>query len=145
MTRGPAFFLPSTKHFDSVPKAAELPFIYTTNTHMKYLSGASGCLLSAAPTYTTCTAAHSHTQQPSIWAHIQHTENRNAFSSPTGQKTSLTQETELLESLLQEVEHQVRCSLQIKASIHWYPNNPETALSCCVITLFYHNHPDSFI
>lgn len=28
------------------------------------------------------------------------------FSSP-GQKTSLTQETELLESLLQEVEHQV--------------------------------------
>lgn len=28
-------------------------------------------------------------------------------SSPPGQKTSLTQETELLESLLQEVEHQV--------------------------------------
>lgn len=35
-------------------------------------------------------------------------ENRQMSSSPPGQKTSLTQETELLESLLQEVEHQVR-------------------------------------
>lgn len=39
-------------------------------------------------------------------------------SSPPGQKTSLTQETELLESLLQEVEHQVGRLQQFKASIH---------------------------
>lgn len=32
---------------------------------------------------------------------------RCVFMSVKGQKTSLTQETELLESLLQEVEHQV--------------------------------------
>lgn len=37
-------------------------------------------------------------------------------SSPPGQKTSLTQETELLESLLQEVEHQVGLQ-QLTASI----------------------------
>ena len=33
--------------------------------------------------------------------------------SQTGQKNSLTQETELLESLLQEVEHQV-CSILVR-------------------------------
>lgn len=46
------------------------------------------------------------------------------FSAP-GQKTSLTQETELLESLLQEVEHQVGVSLQIKAFFH------TVSTSCC--------------
>lgn len=46
------------------------------------------------------------------------------FSSP-GQKTSLTQETELLESLLQEVEHQVGASQQIKAFFH------TVSTSCC--------------
>ena len=41
------------------------------------------------------------------------------YSSPPGQKTSLTQETELLESLLQEVEHQVCCLQQLRAPFNW--------------------------
>lgn len=66
---------------------------------MKNVSGLSGGLH-----FST----HIHIHSASFRADIQYklSENRNAFSSP-GQKTSLTQETELLESLLQEVEHQV--------------------------------------
>lgn len=44
----------------------------------------------------------------------------------TGQKTSLTQETELLESLLQEVEHQV-CELVPYHSLYSVPFNTSKA------------------
>uniref|UniRef100_A0A8C8E2C3 Tripartite motif containing 37 n=1 Tax=Oryzias sinensis TaxID=183150 RepID=A0A8C8E2C3_9TELE len=50
---------------------------------------------------------------------------KNKLITLMGQKTSLTQETELLESLLQEVEHQVGASQQIKAFFH------TVSTSCC--------------
>ncbi len=101
------------KHADSLLK--EAPFIAAGKTHLKYLSGLSGWMHSA-PTCTTCTPNHSPSAG-SIRTDIQHkcTENRKC-SSPPGQKTSLTQETELLESLLQEVEHQVGCVQQLKST-----------------------------
>lgn len=67
----------------------------------------------SAPTYTTCTH-----QPPSGLTFTTSTLKIEMFSSPPGQKTSLTQETELLESLLQEVEHQVGSLQHLRVSIH---------------------------
>lgn len=105
---------------DSLLKA---PFIAPGNIHMKYLSGLSGCA-HIHNLYTQTTHTH---QPPSGLTFSTSTLKIEMLSSPPGQKTSLTQETELLESLLQEVEHQVGSLQQLKASIH-------LATYCCCVS-----------
>lgn len=52
------------------------------------------------------------------------------YSSPPGQKTSLTQETELLESLLQEVEHQVGQAEFRHCALHTVLHSSSKCLWC---------------
>lgn len=52
------------------------------------------------------------------------------YSSPPGQKTSLTQETELLESLLQEVEHQVGQAEFRHCALHTLQRSSSKCLWC---------------
>lgn len=116
--------LNQTKYADSLLKA---PFIAPGNIRMKYLSGLSGCVHSSAHVHNLSTQTTRAHQPPSGLTFSTSTLKIEMPSSPPGQKTSLTQETELLESLLQEVEHQVGSLQQLKASIH-------VAAYCCFVS-----------